>query len=197
LLYSLFNSIRECLLTLAGIPFTAAGGVLALYISGLNFSISAAIGFISLFGVSVMIGILLITYYNQASGFAAARPWVDAMFHAASGLMRPLLMMSLSAASAFSRGDFHGHRQRGAASAGHRGRGRHVVRPVMLLLVVPALSSQSKRLHGHAAFSHRQRHQRCQRRGATLCPRGRHSRRMVDVVSFPAARRFDRTVADQ
>ncbi len=66
LLYSLFNSLRECLLTLIGIPFTAAGGVLALWVSGVNFSISAAIGFISLFGVSVMIGILFITYYNQA-----------------------------------------------------------------------------------------------------------------------------------
>ncbi len=95
LLYSLFNSLRECLLSLAGIPFTAAGGVLALYVSGINFSISAAIGFISLFGVSVMIGILLITHYNQARlrGGAPA----DAMFSAASGLMRPMLMMSLSA----------------------------------------------------------------------------------------------------
>jgi cobalt-zinc-cadmium resistance protein CzcA len=96
LLYSLFNSIRECLLTLTGIPFAAAGGVLALYVSGLNFSISAAIGFISLFGVSVMIGILLITYYNQAR-LRGGTP-TDAMFHTASTLMRPLLMMSLSAA---------------------------------------------------------------------------------------------------
>ena len=56
LLYSLFNSISKSLLTLVGIPFTAAGGILALYVTGTNFSISAAIGFISLFGVSVMIG---------------------------------------------------------------------------------------------------------------------------------------------
>ena len=65
MLYCLFNSLLECLLTLSGIPFAIAGGVLALYISGLNFSISAAIGFVSLFGVSVMNGILMITYYNQ------------------------------------------------------------------------------------------------------------------------------------
>jgi cobalt-zinc-cadmium resistance protein CzcA len=95
LLYSLFNSIRECLLSLAGIPFTAAGGLLALYFTGINFSISAAIGFISLFGVSVMIGILLITHYNQAR-LRGGTP-IDAMFSAASGLMRPMMMMSLSA----------------------------------------------------------------------------------------------------
>ena len=127
LLYSLFNSMRECLLTLAGIPFTAAGGVLALYVSGLNFSISAAIGFISLFGVSVMIGILFITYYNQAR-LRGGTP-ADAMFHAASTLMRPLLMMSLSAGiGLFPAAISTRHRQRGAASAGHRGRGRHVGR---------------------------------------------------------------------
>ena len=95
MLYSLFNSLLECLLTLIGIPFAVAGGVLALYVSGLNFSISAAIGFVSLFGVSVMNGILLITYYNQAR-LRGGTP-MDAMFHAASTRMRPLLMTSLSA----------------------------------------------------------------------------------------------------
>src|ERR1017187_4141643 len=63
----LFNSLLESLLALSGIPFAIIGGVLALYVTGLNFSISAAIGFVSLFGVSVMNGILLITYYNQAT----------------------------------------------------------------------------------------------------------------------------------
>ena len=59
LLYSLFNSVRDSLLALSGIPFAVAGGILGLYVAGLNFSISAAIGFISLFGVSAMDGILL------------------------------------------------------------------------------------------------------------------------------------------
>jgi cobalt-zinc-cadmium resistance protein CzcA len=48
LLYGLFNSLRESLMALVGIPFAAGGGVLALYLSGLNFSISAAVGFVSL-----------------------------------------------------------------------------------------------------------------------------------------------------
>jgi heavy metal efflux system protein len=95
LLYSLFNSISKSLLTLVGIPFTAAGGVIALYLTGTNFSISAAIGFISLFGVSVMIGILLVTNFNENRRHSASS--FDAMFEAASHLMRPLLMMSLSA----------------------------------------------------------------------------------------------------
>ncbi|MGA9255183.1 MAG: efflux RND transporter permease subunit, partial [Candidatus Sulfotelmatobacter sp.] len=60
-LYSLFNNFRDSILALAGIPDAIVGGILALYVSGLNFSISAAIGFVSLFGVSVMDGILMIT----------------------------------------------------------------------------------------------------------------------------------------
>jgi cobalt-zinc-cadmium resistance protein CzcA len=60
-------------LALTGIPFAAvAGGILALYFTGLDFSILAAIGFISLFGVSVMEGILMITDYNQAREASAA-----------------------------------------------------------------------------------------------------------------------------
>jgi cobalt-zinc-cadmium resistance protein CzcA len=95
LLYSLFNSLRDSLLALSGIPFAVCGGVLALLVTGLDFSISAAIGFISLFGVSVMNGILLLTYYRQVrqSGLVP----LDAMFHAAEQRMRPMLMTALSA----------------------------------------------------------------------------------------------------
>src|ERR1700726_642775 len=57
--------IARQLMALAGIPFAIAGGVLALYVTGLDFSISAAVGFVSLFGVSVMNGILIITYFNE------------------------------------------------------------------------------------------------------------------------------------
>jgi heavy metal efflux system protein len=138
LLYSLFNSIRESLLSLAGIPFTAAGGVLALYLSGINFSISAAIGFISLFGVSVMIGILLITHYHQAR--IRGGTGADAMFSAASGLMRPLLMMSLSAGI----GLFPAAISHGIGSEVQRPLATVVVGgmlfgSVMMALVVPAL----------------------------------------------------------
>jgi cobalt-zinc-cadmium resistance protein CzcA len=138
LLYTLFNNLRDCLLTLAGIPFAVAGGVLALYISGLNFSISAAIGFVSLFGVSVMDGILMITFYNQerARGLVPE----DAMYRAASTRMRPLLMTALSACigllpAAISMG-IGSQVQRPLATVIVGGM---LLGPVMLLLAVPAL----------------------------------------------------------
>jgi cobalt-zinc-cadmium resistance protein CzcA len=138
LLYSMFNSLRDCLLTLVGIPFAIAGGVLALYVSGLNFSISAAIGFVSLFGVSVMDGILMITFYNQERLHGLAPE--DAMFHAAATRMRPLLMTALSACL----GLFPAAISTGIGSQVQRPLatvivGGMLVGPVMLLLVVPAL----------------------------------------------------------
>ncbi|MGO9199335.1 MAG: efflux RND transporter permease subunit [Limisphaerales bacterium] len=138
LLYALFNSVLECLLTLSGITFAMAGGVLALYISGLNFSISAAIGFISLFGVSVMSGILLLTYYNQ-SRLRGGTP-MESMFRAASTRMRPLLMMSLSACI----GLFPAAISTGIGSQVQRPLatvivGGMLIGPFMLLIMVPAL----------------------------------------------------------
>jgi heavy metal efflux system protein len=138
LLYSLFNNFKDCVLALAGIPDAIVGGILALYLTGLNFSISAAIGFVSLFGVSVMDGILMITFYNQElhHGF---KP-VDAMYRAASTRMRPLLMTALSACigllpAAISTG-IGSQVQRPLATVIVGGM---LVGPVMLLLAVPAL----------------------------------------------------------
>jgi cobalt-zinc-cadmium resistance protein CzcA len=139
LLYSLFSSLRDSLLTLAGIPFAAAGGILALYISNLDFSVSAAIGFVSLFGVSVMDGILMITYYNQEKQLRDGTP-TEAMFRAASNRMRPLLMTALSACigllpAAVSTG-IGSQVQRPLATVIVGGM---LAGPIMLLLVVPAL----------------------------------------------------------
>jgi cobalt-zinc-cadmium resistance protein CzcA len=139
LLYSMFNSLRDCILALAGIPFAVAGGVLALYVSGLNLSISAAIGFVSLFGVSVMDGILMITYYNHERQVHPGTP-TDAMFSAASSRMRPLLMTALSACI----GLFPAAISTAIGSQVQRPLatvivGGMLVGPVMLLLVVPAL----------------------------------------------------------
>ncbi len=138
LLYCLFNSLLECVLTLSGILFAAGGGVLALYVAGLNFSISAAVGFVSLLGVSVMNGILLITYYNQAS-LRGGTP-VEIMFHAASTRMRPLLMTSFSACI----GLFPAAISHGIGSQVQRPLatvivGGMLVGPILLLIVVPAL----------------------------------------------------------
>jgi len=138
LLYSLFNSVRDSLLALAGIPFSAAGGVLALKIAGLPFSISAAIGFISLFGVSVMNGILVLTYFNELHMQGIA-PF-EAMERAAEKRMRPMLMTALSACiglvpAALSHG-IGSQVQRPLATVVVGGM---LLGPLMLLVVVPAM----------------------------------------------------------
>jgi heavy metal efflux system protein len=138
LLYGLFNSLRDSFLALAGIPFAVGGGVLALYFSGLDFSVSSAIGFVSLMGVSVMDGILMITYYNQVHRSGASA--LESMYHAATQRMRPMLMTALSACigllpAAISTG-IGSQVQRPLATVVVGGM---LVGPIMLLVVVPAL----------------------------------------------------------
>jgi cobalt-zinc-cadmium resistance protein CzcA len=65
LLYINFSSITDTLLAASVMPMALIGGVFALYFTGTPFSVSAAIGFIGLFGISVMDGIIVIAYYNQ------------------------------------------------------------------------------------------------------------------------------------
>lgn len=65
LLFFTFNSFKQALLIFTAIPLSAIGGVFALYIRGMPFSISAGVGFIALFGVAVLNGIVLIGYLNQ------------------------------------------------------------------------------------------------------------------------------------
>ena len=140
LLYGLFNSLRDTLMALVGIPFAAGGGVLALYFSGLDFSISAAVGFVSLFGVSVMNGILITTYYNEVRETGVSP--VDAMAHAAEQRMRPMLMTALSACigllpAAVSTG-IGSQVQRPLAAVVVGGM---FIGPIILLVVVPALQT--------------------------------------------------------
>jgi heavy metal efflux system protein len=139
LLYSLFGSLRDSLLALAGIPFAIAGGVLALFVTGLDFSISAAIGFVSLLGISVMDGILMLTYYNEIMQ-QGDRSSLDGMFHAAAQRMRPMLMTALSACiglvpAAISTG-IGSQVQRPLATVIVGGL---LIGPLMLLMVVPPL----------------------------------------------------------
>ena len=150
LLYGLFNSWRDSMLALLGLPFAVSGGLVALYVSGLDFSISAAIGFISLFGVSVMSGILIINaYYRVAAGNL---PPAEAMFHAVEQQMRPILMMTLSACigllpAAISTG-IGSQVQRPLATVIVGGM---LIGPVMLLVVVPALQMLFLRREREAA----------------------------------------------
>ena len=65
LLYSMFSSVKDCLLVMVNVLEAAMGGVFALYLTGTHFSISGAVGFVSVFGVAVQDGVLLVTYCNQ------------------------------------------------------------------------------------------------------------------------------------
>jgi cobalt-zinc-cadmium resistance protein CzcA len=140
LLYSLFNSWRDSFMALLGIPFSIAGGIIALYVSDLNFSISAAIGFVSLFGVSVMSGILIISCYNQIAGTGLGT--IEAMTKAVAQQMRPIMMMALSACigllpAAISTG-IGSQVQRPLATVVVGGM---LIGPILLLVVVPALQT--------------------------------------------------------
>src|SRR5208337_1345317 len=140
LLYSLFNSVRDSLVVLAGFLFAVAGGLIALFLSGEAFGISAAIGFVSLLGISVMNGILLITYFNEVrSGGVSAG---EAMYEAATHRMRAVLMTGFSAAiglfpAAFSTA-IGSQVQRPLAIVVVGGM---LVGPIMLLIFVPALQT--------------------------------------------------------
>jgi heavy metal efflux system protein len=138
LLYGLFNSLRDSLLSVAGIPFAIGGGLIALYFSGLDFSVSAAIGFISLFGVAVMDGILNITYFRElrAQGMDIA----EAVFHGAEQRMRPMLMTALSAGvGLFPAAISHGIGSQVQRPLATVVVGGMFIGPLLLLIVAPAL----------------------------------------------------------
>jgi heavy metal efflux system protein len=138
LLYGLFNSLRDSLLAVAGIPFAIGGGLIALYLSGLDFSVSAAIGFISLFGVAVMDGILNITYFRElrTQGMDVA----EAVFRGAEQRMRPMLMTALSAGvGLFPAAISHGIGSQVQRPLATVVVGGMFIGPLLLLIVAPAL----------------------------------------------------------
>ncbi len=95
LLYALFNSVRDSLIALSGIPFAVSGGILGLYVAGLNLSVSAAVGFISLFGVAAMDGILLVSYIRR--DLEEGMGTESAIIQAGEARMRQVFMTGLSA----------------------------------------------------------------------------------------------------
>jgi cobalt-zinc-cadmium resistance protein CzcA len=96
LLYSMFNSVKDCLLVMVNVLEAAMGGVFALYLTGTHFSISGAVGFVSVFGVAVQDGVLLVTYCNQmrARGYGV---W-ETCLRGPELRVRPVVMTSLTAA---------------------------------------------------------------------------------------------------
>jgi cobalt-zinc-cadmium resistance protein CzcA len=99
LLYTTFNSAGTAAMIFLNVPMAATGGVLALFSRGLPFSISAAVGFIALFGVAVLNGVVLVSYINRMreSGLEAKA----AAFRGAEIRLRPVLMTALVASLGF------------------------------------------------------------------------------------------------
>ncbi|MCJ2038656.1 CusA/CzcA family heavy metal efflux RND transporter [Methylobacterium sp. E-041] len=95
LLFINFNSVADMLLGLSVIPMAMIGGIFALALTGTPFSISAAIGFIALFGISTMEGVILLAYYNQL--MEEGWPRKEAVWHASIVRMRPVMMTCVAA----------------------------------------------------------------------------------------------------
>lgn len=93
LLYTTFGSVRQALLIYTGIPFAVVGGVFALFLRGMPFSISAGVGFIALFGVAVLNGVVMVSYINRLR--EEGRSVRDAVREGAMTRLRPVLMTAL------------------------------------------------------------------------------------------------------
>jgi cobalt-zinc-cadmium resistance protein CzcA len=99
LLYATFQSARQALLILMIVPFALVGGVAALWIRGLNLSLSASIGFIALFGVAVLNGVVMVSHIDSLR--AGGKKMLDAIREGASDRLRPVLMTASVASLGF------------------------------------------------------------------------------------------------
>jgi cobalt-zinc-cadmium resistance protein CzcA len=99
LIFIAFGSLRQALLVYSGIPLAVTGGVFALWLRGLPFSISAGIGFIALSGVAVLNGVMLVSCFNQLR--EQGRSVREATVEGALTRLRPVLMTALVASLGF------------------------------------------------------------------------------------------------
>src|SRR6516165_3074278 len=95
LLFNAFNSVKSALLILLNVPFALIGGILALFVTGIPLSVSAAIGFIALFGQAVLNGVVMVSYFNQLQD-EGLNPR-EAVLQGATTRLRTVLMTALLA----------------------------------------------------------------------------------------------------
>jgi cobalt-zinc-cadmium resistance protein CzcA len=100
MLYLAFGSVKPAALISLNVPFAATGGVFALLLRGLPFSISAAVGFVALFGVAVLNGVVLVTQIRDLEQ-KTDLPLLDVLRRACGLRMRPVLMTALVASLGF------------------------------------------------------------------------------------------------
>ena len=95
LLFDAFGSVKSALLIVANIPFALIGGILALLITDIPLSVSAAIGFIALFGQAVLNGVVMVTYFNQLRD--TGMPILEVVMQGSVQRLRTVLMTALLA----------------------------------------------------------------------------------------------------
>ena len=127
LLFATFGTVRDSLLVFTGVPLALTGGVLFLWIGGIPFSISAAVGFIALSGVAVLNGLVLITFIKRLRD--QGHPVEEAVRVGAVARLRPVLMTALVASLGF------------LPMMLATGRGAEVQRPLATVVVGGILSS--------------------------------------------------------
>ncbi|QFY41720.1 efflux RND transporter permease subunit [Candidatus Methylospira mobilis] len=96
LLFTTFGSVRLAVLVLTNVPFSLVGGVTSLWLSGEYLSVSASVGFISLLGIAVLNGVVMVTYFNQLRAQGLAMD--DVVMTGAMRRLRPVLMTASIAA---------------------------------------------------------------------------------------------------
>ncbi|MHB0927059.1 MAG: efflux RND transporter permease subunit, partial [Gallionellaceae bacterium] len=90
LLFSTFRSVRQALLILSNIPFALVGGIVALWVTGEYLSVPASVGFIALLGITVLNGVVLVSYFNQLQ--SEGMKLSDVVVQGAKRRLRPVLM---------------------------------------------------------------------------------------------------------
>ena len=96
ILFITFGNVKDAILTIMNVPFALIGGILALHITGMNFSISAGIGFIALFGVCIQNGVILISVFRK--NLDAKMPLREAIETGVISRTRPVVMTAMMAA---------------------------------------------------------------------------------------------------
>jgi cobalt-zinc-cadmium resistance protein CzcA len=99
LLYGSFGNGRQAVLVMLNVPFALVGGIAALWLRGLNLNLSASVGFIALFGVAVLNGVVLVAYINQLR--EEGQPLEEAVRQGSETRLRPVLMTALVASFGF------------------------------------------------------------------------------------------------
>ncbi len=94
-LFFMFNSLKDATIVLINVPFALIGGILGLFFTGINFSISAGVGFIALFGICVQNGVILVVVFNKYVKMGV--PLIQAIKQGAMSLVRPVVMTALMA----------------------------------------------------------------------------------------------------